>query len=292
MKKVNLLTSIIIMLLTIPLQSIAQEKGTSDSIVKESLMEKKSYGIVGANYSSDLVFLGRKGSAKTPYLSATAGYYHKSGLFISGAASFLTVSGVNRIDLAALATGYDFYLKNFSAGISGTKYFFNKKSYTVKSDISGYISVYADYDFDIVDVYIDVSTYFGNTSDFISGLALSHNFYAANDHLNIIPTFYLNAGTQNYYNNYNNNIRFGRHMLEGGSSQSVGIGMMSGGLFKVLDYELSVPVSYTIRKIRFSFTPVFAIPVNPATITNNQAAYKEDISNNFFWLLGVSFKFL
>jgi len=59
-----------------------------------------------------------------------------------------------------------------------------------------------------------------------------------------------------------------------------------------LDYELSVPVGYTLNKFRFSFTPVYAMPVNAATITNGQNTYKEDLSNSFFWSLGVSYKFL
>ena len=274
----------------VPIKSISQEESTADSTVKESPMEKKSYGLVSTNYNSDIVFLGRKSSSRAPYLSAFAGYYNKSGLFTNGGASYLAASGEKRIDLFTVTTGYDFYLKNFSAGISGTKYFFNNKSYTVKSELAGNVSAYMDYDFDIADVYIDGSTYFSNTTDFIVGVSVSHTFYAVNDNLTITPTAYLNAGTQNYYSDYNNNLRFGRHMLGDGRSLSMGTGMMGGGSFKVLDYELSVPVSYGFKKFSFSFSPVYAIPVNAATITNDQNTYKEDISNSFFWSLGVSYK--
>jgi len=292
MKNILFFASILLVLFIAPIKSIAQEISTADSAVKAGSMKKKSYGLVSVNYSSDLVFLGRKSAAKTPYLSATAGYYHTSGLFINGVASYLAVSGANRIDLFTVTTGYDFYLKNFNAGISGTKYFFNNKSYTVKSALSGNVSAYMNYDFDIVDVYIDGSVYFSNTADFILGAAVSHTFYAANDNLTITPAVYLNAGTQNYYSNYNNNLRFGRHMPGGGSSSSMGAGMGGAGSFYILDYELGLPVSYTINKFIFSFSPVFAIPVNPATITNNQDTYKEELSNNFFWSVGVSYKFL
>ena len=290
MKKINLFTSIIIILLNIPQNSIAQETPSTNTTI-ENQAEEKSYSLVSANYNSDIVFLGRKSSSKAPYLSAFAGYYHKSGLFINGGVSYLTASGEKRVDLFTVTTGYDYYLKSFKAGISGTKYFFNNKSTTVKSELSGYGNVYADYDFDIVDLYVDGSAYFSNTTDFILGIAVSHVFYAARDNLNITPAFSLYAGTQNYYSNYNNNRRFGRHMLDGGGSQSTGTGMMGGGSFKVLDYELSVPVSYTIKKLHFSFTPVFAIPVNPATITNAQNIYKEDLSNSFLWSLGINYKF-
>ena len=137
---------------------------------------------------------------------------------------------------------------------------------------------------------MDGTAYFSSTTDFVLGLGVGHTFYTAGDNLKFIPSVYLNAGTQNYYGNYSNNRRFGRHMLDGGSSASMGTGMMGGGVFNVLDYELSIPVSYTLNKFRFSFIPVYAIPVNAATITNNQNTYKEDIANSFFWSLGVSYK--
>lgn len=291
MKNILLLAFILMVLFIAPIKSIAQEISTAGSAVKTGSMKKKSYGLAGTNYNSDIVFLGRKSSAKTPYLSAFAGYYHKSGLFINGGASYLAASGENRIDLFTVTSGYDFYLKNFGAGIYGTKYFFNDKSYTVKSELSGNVSAYMGYDFDIVDVYIDGSTYFSNTTDFIVGAGVRHTFYAANDKLTITPAIYLNSGTQNYYSDYNNNRRFRRNMMSnGGGSPSMGTGMTGAGSFNVLDYEWSVPLSYTMKKLNFSFTPFFAIPVNPATITNNQDTYKEDLSNSFFWSVGVSYK--
>lgn len=290
MKNLILFIAVLLVLFIASTKSVAQQNTSADSIVNTVSTEKQSYGLVSTNYNSNIVFLGRKSLSKAPYLSAFTGYYHKSGLFINGGASYLAASGPNRFDLFTVTTGYDYYLKSFSAGLYGTKYFFNNKSTTVKSELSGYVGAYADYDFDLADVYIDASAYFGNTSDFILGAAVSRIFYAANDKLRFTPTFYLNAGTQNYYSNYNNNRRFGRHMLNGGALQSTGSGMMGVGSFKVLDYELSVPVTYTQKKLRISFTPVFAIPVSAATITNGQDTYKEDLSNSFFWSLGLSYK--
>lgn len=292
MKKIHLFICVFIAFFSISIKSFGQKISTADS-TGGNRPKEKSFGLVSTNYYNNIVFLGRKSSSRTPYLSAFAGYYHKSGLFINGGASYLAASGENRIDLLTATTGYDLYLGSFSGGISGTKYFFNTKSNIVKSALSGFVNVYADYDFDIVDVYIEGNAYFGSASDFISGLGISHKFYAVNDKLTITPTGYLNAGTQNYYSDYNNNLRFGLHMT-GGSGSSMGNSMGMGGRrsFKALDYELSVPVGYTLDKFRFSFTPVYAMPVNAATITNDQNTYKEDLSNSFSWSLGVSYKFL
>ena len=92
MNIILLLASILMVLFIAPINAIAQESSTPDSTVL-SRPEEKSYGLVGTNYSSDLIFLGRKSSAKTPYLSVATGYYHKSGLFINGGASYLASSG-------------------------------------------------------------------------------------------------------------------------------------------------------------------------------------------------------
>lgn len=281
----------LMLLIAVQLKSFAQEKTATDSIASD-YANKKSYGLVSTNYYSDMVFLGRKSSSKAPYLSALAGFYHKSGLYMNGGVSYLAASGESRIDLFTLAAGYDYHLKNFSAGIYGTKYFFSHKSYAVKSELLGYAGAYAGYDFHIADVYIDGSVYISNATDFILGAGVSHSFYAAKNTLTITPVIYLSAGTQNYYSNYNHRLRFGQNLMNGGSL-STGPGMMGGGIssFKVQDYELSVPVNYSRKNLRFSFLPGFAIPVNPSTITNSQYIYKEELSNSFFWSVGVSYKF-
>jgi hypothetical protein len=287
MKRIAFSLAFLMALIALRLESIAQVETLTDSTVNR-LDSIKSYSLVGMVYNSDIVFLGRKSPIKSPYLSVSAGYYHKSGLFINGIISYLATSGGKRIDLFTASGGYDYYKSNFTAGISGTGYVFNNKSYTAKSALTGNLNVYADYNFDIVEVYLDGTAYFSNQSDFIFSAAVSHNFYSDNGNLKISPAFSLYGGTQNYYSNYNNNLQFGRHMNNNGSPASMG--MMGGGFFNMLNYEFSVPVTYGVKSFQFIFFPVYAIPVNSATITDNQNTYKEDLANNFFWSLGVSYK--
>jgi len=258
---------LLMMLLIVSVSSYSQEKKSPDS--SSAVTKESSYILAGAAFNSDIVFLGRKSSIKSPYISTSAGYYHKSGLFITGIVSYLAASQQNRIDLFTASGGYDYYKKNFSAGISATGYVFNNKSYTVKSALAANLNAYADYDFDILEVYADGTMYFSNQSDFILSASVSHNFYTANDKLKISPTFSLYSGKQNYYSSYNNNKRFGQHMINTGSSNTMGIGMMSGGIFNIQNYEFSVPVRYDLKYFRFQLLPVYAIPVNPATITDN-----------------------
>ena len=287
MKKIAYSIAFLMALIALRLESIAQVATSTDSTVKR-LDNIKSYSLVGMAYNSDIVFLGRKSPIKSPYLSVSAGYYHKSGLFINGIISYLATSGGKRIDLFTASGGYDYSKINLTAGISGTGYIFNNKSYTAKSALTGNLNVYADYDFDIVEVYLDGTAYFSNQSDFIFSAAVSHNFYSDNGNLKISPAFSMYGGTQNYYSSYKNDLQFGRHMNNNGSPAS--IGMMGGGFLNILNYEFSVPVTYGVKNFQFIFFPVYAMPVNAATITDNQNTYKEDLANNFFWSLGVSYK--
>jgi len=289
MKKIVFFLMFLVALITVSVKSFPQQKNKTDSIAMDSASEK-SYALIGTGYTSDIVFLGRKSPSRSPYFSVSAGYYHKSGLFINSSISYLAASGENRVDLFTASGGYDYYRKNFSAGVSATGYVFNNKSYTVKSALTANLIAYADYDFDILEVYADGTMYFSNQSDFIFSAAISHNFYTANDKLKISPTFSLYIGTQNYYSNYNNNKRFGQHMLNIAGSNTMGAGMMGGGIFNIQNYEFSAPVRYDFKHFRFIFLPVYAIPVNPALITDNQNNYKEDLKNNFFWSLGVIYK--
>ena len=289
MKKIGFSIAFLIAVIAMPFESFAQEKTVTDTIVSNSA-SNKSYTLVGMTYNSDIVFLGRKNPIKSPYISASAGYYHKSGLFINGIISYLATAERKRIDLFTASGGYDYNKNNLIAGVSATGYVFNSKSYTVKSALAGNLNIYADYDFELLEVYLGGTVYLSNQSDFIFNATVSHNFYADNDNLKISPAFSLYGGTQNYYSNYNNNLQFGRHMINNGSPASTGTGMMGGGFFNILNYEFSVPVRYMFKRFQFVLLPVYAIPVNAATINNNQNTYKEDLVNNFFWSLGVNFK--
>jgi hypothetical protein len=71
--------------------------------------------------------------------------------------------------------------------------------------------------------------------------------------------------------------------------------------FKILDYEATMPINYTLGKFIFNFTPAFAIPVNPAMVSRittptggtatTKAVVLEKLTNSFYWTLGFTYKF-
>lgn len=262
-----------------------------------------SYVQAGVNYISNTVFAGRKDSVAVPYISPSVTYSHRSGVFAKGSLSYLTSAKESRIDLYTLTAGYVYSRNNFIAGVDATKYFFNSSSTNVRSGMSGYAALFSGYNFnDIFTAYVDGMVIFGPASDLILGLELNHPFYAAHDRLKITPTIYTNFGTQNYYNEYYSTKRSGSGRGGGygngnggsggsGSTETTTISVVESSKFQLLDYEFSLPVSYTYKQLTVFCTPVMAIPVHPSLITSGGQTTREELSNTFFWSAGIGYKF-
>ncbi|WP_431212388.1 hypothetical protein ACQ86N_42850 [Puia sp. P3] len=69
-----------------------------------------------------------------------------------------------------------------------------------------------------------------------------------------------------------------------------------------MDYEASLPLSYSLGSVLLSFTPTWAIPVNPAaiqitrtysspSIPGTTKLQTEQISSSFFFTAGLSWQF-
>lgn len=260
--------------------------------------KETSYTTASVMYSSNIVFAGRKDSTPVPYISPSIAYYHKSGLFASGSFSYLTAAGESRIDLYTLAAGYVYKKKNVIASISATKYFFSDKSFNVQSQINGFVSAYAGYDFNnILTVYADASFLFSSETDLLFGTEMNHSFYALNNALKITPTAYAGFGTQNYYSEYYTYRNFGSGSYgrggygNGSSGQTEIISSVESKKLKLLNYEFSLPVSFSIGNVDFFATPVFVVPLSPSTITVNGITTKEPLSNTFYWMAGLEYSF-
>ncbi|WP_212003839.1 hypothetical protein [Chitinophaga sp. HK235] len=262
----------------------------------------RSHFRAGLQYLSDNVYTGRNDSTRIPYLSTTLGYYHKSGLYAEGILSMLTDNGT-RVDAGILTAGYMFSRGNFDGEISASKFFYSDLSDNVRSELNGDVHASVEYDFnEIIAASIDGYMNFGSKTDYSVRAALEHSFSLFNDHLNIIPTVSANAGTQHYYDDYYNKrylspvVKVSKQKKQR-QHPTVVADMSGASNFTILDYELSLPISYTIHKrLTFSFEPTYAIPLHPAVLTLTTLSTKESIvkveplSNRFYWSLGITYK--
>jgi len=266
---------------------------------------KSSHWQAGVTYQSDDVYLGRKDSASVPYITPSIGYHDKSGLFIAGSVSYLPGNGENRIDVSTLEGGYSYSSDNFNAEFSAAKDFFSDQSFAVNSEIMGRLSASLSYDFGFIEPSFELGANFSDKPDFGLGIGVEHSFSVIEDRLEIDPAFHVNAASQNYYANYYNKRRYSNNRKgnkHGGTTTStVTAGVMDASRFQIMDYELSAPIEYTMKKWKFNFSPTLAIPVNPSVVTitskpsgggsGTSQTSTESLSNTFFWTLGVSYTF-
>lgn len=273
-----------------------------------------SFASFGLRYKSDYYYMGRADSVKAPYVIPSIGYYHKSGLFISGSLSYLTASGENRVDLFTLSAGYDYFGERVAAGLAVDQFFFSDESYSVQAEMSTYVSGYVGYDLQAFMVIADASLGVSDNLDFFLGGEVSRTFYLLRNHLLLTPSFYTNLGTQRYYNEYytKRTLTTGG-MGDGGSGSGPGgngHGSGSGGTtnsvpvittiteisiaesekFQVLDYELGMNATYRLDRFRFIMSGTFLFPVNPATVVTEDGTYEEDLENGFLWTAGIRYR--
>jgi len=266
---------------------------------KEKSSGDKSYFLTDISYINDAVFLGRRDSIAAPYIFPSIGYYDKSGFFADASISFLTGSEENRVDLSLITTGYLFDSKNWSGGISGTAYFYDKDSYNVQSEVTGDITGILSYDLKAFDVSLSASTYFNNGSspDFFGGLMLDRTFYAFENNLLIDPRVSFYVGSQNFYQEYYSTSRLGNRKGQGkgsGSSEPItvtSVEIVEASEFNFLNVELGLPLQYYHKQFIFSLIPVLALPQSSATITIDDTVISEDLESTFYFSTGISYWF-
>jgi len=260
-------------------------------------VKRKSHLKIEIGYLSDNVYLGRSDSVKIPYITAGIRYIHKSGLFAGVSANYLSTEG--RTDMFELTGGYMMSKGNWDAEISGTKYYYNANSYSINAETKGDISVYSAYDLGWISPSIAAGMKFSKATDYTVTLGLEHDLSFLDERLQVEPGIYVNAATQNYYNSYYQKRKYAT--TRKGVQKAVGTITAStedAAAFKILDYELTVPVEYTQRRFTIGITPVYAIPVNAnhinVTVTTANAtrnrSYYETLSNRVYCSIDLTFK--
>ena len=279
--------SLFFVLLTLLLNSsVNAQKNKADSAKSD---KKSSYFKLATSYLTNAVYNGRKDSVTLPYITPSLGYYDKSGFYISGALSYLSSSSNSRIDLFSLTTGYDFNLSDkVSSGIYASKDFYNNTSTAVRSETTGSLGGNISYDPGFISVNGGINVLFSSQTDVSLDGSVAHSFSLGEEgnEWNITPTVAVNLGTQNYYQDYFQN----RGKKKNGNSGTV---QVQQNKFGILDYELSLPVSYDATKWGLYLTPTYAIPQNPISVTapGGNTFVSQKLENVFYAQFGVYIKF-
>ena len=238
-----------------------------------------------------------------PYIIPVLSYYHKSGIYFSAFVNYLSSPDANRVDVVTLEGGYIFHTGNYDGEVNISKFIYNSQSTSVTSEIQASAGYQNGYDFGIIKTFLNLSLDFGPQIDYSTSLGLEHAFSILRDKGEFTPGICVNAGTQNFYNNYYKNKRYsnsGKGKSTGNTGETMVGNVENPSNFKILDYEASIPFTYNIRKLALHFTPTYAIPLNPSLINVNTEqsgggsstkTVTEHLTNSFYMSIGFSFKF-
>ena len=248
-----------------------------DKQYEEDPYDELTYFYSGGNYRSNNVYLGRKDSVKLPYISPFIGYQLHNGLYAKATASYaLTKTG--HFDLLALEAGYDRNLgRHILTGIWVEKYFYQRNSPSVKAAIKESGTIYCQYKNKKVEPTISITINHNNSTDFVVGAGLGHNFRFISNTLNLIPAITFYAGSQHYYDEY-----FINRALKQDKSIPISAAVQNAGAYKPLDVELSAKTTFRANTWFFTVTPTYCVPLSPATIILPYRTVQEHLKSSLY----------
>jgi hypothetical protein len=259
----------------------------SDSSHKDAdRYEAATYFMLGFDYLSNYIYMGRKDTLALPYYTPYIGYHMSNGLYAKAMMSY-TTAGNGRIDLVTLEAAYDHSFGDLATGAYADKYFYNKASNSVRSLCKAAVGVYAQWTNDYIEPLLLVeAVQFANSRDFVLSFKADHEFDAMKEKLTITPTFSYSVGQRHYYNEY---LVKGLERLNNRPNVSAVIPALDR--MAPLVYELNAECIYVADKWLFRLVPGYVVPLSPATITIFNKTFQEAISNTFYVELDICYRY-
>ncbi len=256
----------------------------------DTVLRKRSISI-GANYGSDVLFFGRTGPIKYPFLSTDVVYNSKTGFFVYGSA--VQVIGYSPVvDELDLGAGYLFkYSKKLSGTVSYSRFIFDDDAVLViKSASSNDIDFKNSYDWKFAKSSVTMDYLFGKSSDFFATFSTSKyietNFgiFDDKDYLSFTPTVSAIFGTQNFVQKFSIDHQY---RLDLDNIYVPGEGMppsfrYDNGRFNILNYSFKLPIAYNRPHYTFEASWKYSIPVNVEGAIKNRHEVFFNLS--FFYL--------
>ena len=270
-------------LLLISIDGLKAQTGAEKVVKKDSTKEtakpKYSYFKPTLGYLSNSVYNGRKDSSLISYMEPGIAYYDKSGFNISASANYLVSSSVHRFDSYTFGLGYDFNInKDWDVSLNAEKDHYTDSSKAIQGGTKGSMSAEMLYDFDFVQAGGGAEMLFEETNQYTTYLSLAHAFeYGKEDSAlwTITPSVKAIFGTEGFIDQ--NTKRRLKRKNPGNKVTAVTNIIGGTNAFSILDYELSLPVSFETKKWGITFTPTYSMPVNPTTTIAETITYKNGV---------------
>ncbi|PWK72949.1 hypothetical protein LX99_04280 [Mucilaginibacter oryzae] len=250
---------------------IAKHQLTADS---DTIIRKRSVS-AGVSYGSDVLFFGRTGPVKYPFVTADLIYNTKSGLFLYSSA--FKVLGYAPVDEVDVGGGYFYkFSKAFSGSASYTRFFFARDAAKViKSASSNDINFKNSYDWKYLKSSVVLDYLFGKSNDFF--VTVSHSKYWESswsifddqDYLSFNPAVNFILGTQNFVQRYSLDHNF-RDEASNIAAHFDPRYAARNRRFNMLNYSFKIPVAYNRPHYTFEFSYKYSIPVNVEGVLLNR----------------------
>ena len=277
--------------LFIPSRSWSQTDSTvrSPQVLDTAAKTKHTNFSVGLDFYSNLHYFGRTDSLRSTAWVPNFFLQLGSGIFLNSSLIFINSSGQSlKYTAATFGGGYKWgnpgKIKGWTGSVYAAKFFYSNEI-LVQSSQEGQVGANVSYRNKIANINAGSSIAFGDQTDFFVTLGFDHLFkYKWNNGKDIfafIPTFNINAGTQNFTTSY---------YKKGVIPFTDTLVTESNKHFKVLSLELNVPFVYIHNKLAFTFTPGVVFPQSVIKV-----AGRPDLSENAKTLgyanFGISYTF-
>jgi hypothetical protein len=255
MKKPGFLFMIVIAVLAFsPVEIYAQDKPASSA--------HKLFA--GTGYGSDLVYDGSVQSFNQPYFSADLYYVYKSRLWASVVAYNLP-GQASFIPMADFSVGYNYVLDdNFDFSVSLSNYRTSAHIKQTIHDNFSYLRLKGGFDWYYLYTTLSLGTLFAETNDWYIYLRNS-KFFRTDDlgskeaYISFDPSLSLVFGTSSWYETIVVDSPGKIPGKPGGSGNTTQTEVARTAM-DFVKMELSVPVSFNIRKFSLEADAVYLIP--------------------------------
>jgi hypothetical protein len=253
---------------------------------------KKGWWVLGMEASNNSSFFGRNTARRYPYVAPSVTYVHRTGIWAS-VASYQLFDTDDFIDETDVSLGYSFKIrKRLEVDMSYSHFFFSKNNPLVKSATSDALSVRTAYDWKILYTALTSSYLIGTGNDVFTVLENSryirlNPLWQGGMPVGLDPKISVTAGTQKFSETHT--IMTAQKNQTGGSTGPVGgildplkpgggntgsPGSGSSGSptsttttttvsrFRVLNYDLKIPLVVYLGKFEFEPSWRYSIPVN------------------------------
>ncbi len=244
---------------------------------------------ISLNYNSYLHYYGRSDSLKSSGVFPMAELWFSRKFYINAAPIFIN-NKIQRIDYAGtVATaGYQSQTEKWLTHLYVTKPFYKSDADLVQSALKAQTGLSVSHLNKITNLTVGGDVKFSDAIDFGVMGGLDHIVRIENKDNSIFvfdPSIYAYAGTQRFSRTYIKKSTGPFPLPLGGEQEE---GTESVNKFRILAYELSMPVIYAKGKLQLIAIPTYIIPQNLLTV-ENRPDLSERGENSFSGTITIKF---